>query len=215
MPLCCCAAVAPREPILHVETSACVGLPASCADLAPSAPSSLISSPPLQETYAERFYNQEALHKGAELFRDDRALTSGSGSNAANSSSGGGGSAAAASAAAGACYTVPEGMEVEVFRAAIEQLPATDNPELFGLHSNADIAFRRLQVRRGLWACLLAGCLGEYVAACFGEWLRPDCVLKSLLADASSYAPLCTALYRLVVLPCCPAAGPGGHPAHP
>ena len=37
--------------------------------------------------------------------------------------------------------------QVEVFRAAIEELPANDNPELFGLHSNADLTFRRLQAR--------------------------------------------------------------------
>ena len=37
--------------------------------------------------------------------------------------------------------------QVEVFRAAIEELPANDNPELFGLHSNADLTFRRLQTR--------------------------------------------------------------------
>ena len=131
-----------------------------CPALARSRPRSLSVPRTLQETYAERFYNQEALHKGAELFRDDRTLTSGS---ASNTSAGSGGSAAAAAAAAtaGACYTVPEGVEVEVFRAAIEQLPATDNPELFGLHSNADIAFRRLQVRRGGGG-----------AACEGGWLR-------------------------------------------
>lgn len=82
-------------------------------------------SPPLtpaQETYAERFYAPEALTKGAELFRDERR---------------------------GAVYAVPDGTEVEAFRAAVEELPAQDSPELFGLHSNADLTFRRLQARRG------------------------------------------------------------------
>lgn len=84
-----------------------------------------LSSPTLntpthsQDTYAERFYHSEVLHKGAELYRDERS---------------------------GTAYTVPDGTEVEVFRAAIEELPANDNPELFGLHSNADLTFRRLQV---------------------------------------------------------------------
>ena len=41
---------------------------------------------------------------------------------------------------------MPQGSEVEVFRGAIEELPATDSPELFGLHSNADLTFRTLQV---------------------------------------------------------------------
>ena len=51
-----------------------------------------------------------------------------------------------------AAYEVPDGAEVEVFRGAIEALPDQDNPELFGLHSNADLTFRRLQVgaRAGL-----------------------------------------------------------------
>ena len=44
-------------------------------------------------------------------------------------------------------YEVPDGNEVEVFRSAIEALPDQDNPELFGLHSNADLSFRRLQAR--------------------------------------------------------------------
>jgi dynein heavy chain len=42
---------------------------------------------------------------------------------------------------------VPDGAEVEVFREAIEGLPATESPELFGLHSNADLTFRNLQAR--------------------------------------------------------------------
>ena len=46
-------------------------------------------------------------------------------------------------------YEVPDGSEVEVFRNAIEALPDQDNPELFGLHSNADLTFRRLQVGGG------------------------------------------------------------------
>ena len=44
---------------------------------------------------------------------------------------------------------MPDGNEVEVFRNAIEALPDQDNPELFGLHSNADLTFRRLQVGGG------------------------------------------------------------------
>ena len=79
-----------------------------------------LPAPAPQDTYAEKYYHSEALHRGAELYRDERS---------------------------GVVYTVPAGTEVEVFRAAIEQLPATDNPELFGLHSNADLTFRQLQVR--------------------------------------------------------------------
>lgn len=38
--------------------------------------------------------------------------------------------------------------QVEVFREAIEALPPTESPELFGLHPNADLTFRTLQVTR-------------------------------------------------------------------
>lgn len=40
-----------------------------------------------------------------------------------------------------------------MFRNAIEELPANDSPELFGLHSNADLSYRRLQVRSWGGAC--------------------------------------------------------------
>ena len=49
---------------------------------------------------------------------------------------------------AGTKYCVPDGVEIEVFRDAIEALPATESPELFGLHPNADLTFRTLQVGR-------------------------------------------------------------------
>lgn len=36
-----------------------------------------------------------------------------------------------------------------MFRKGIEELPPTESPEIFGLHSNADIAFRTNQARAG------------------------------------------------------------------
>jgi len=39
-----------------------------------------------------------------------------------------------------------DGTEIEVYRTAIEALPLQEEPELFGLHSNADLTFRTLQV---------------------------------------------------------------------
>ena len=44
-------------------------------------------------------------------------------------------------------YDVPDGKTVEDFRLAIERLPSQDSPEIFGLHSNADLTFRTLQVK--------------------------------------------------------------------
>ena len=42
-------------------------------------------------------------------------------------------------------YQIPQGAEVDAFRKAIETLPLIDNTNLFGLHPNADIAFRTRQ----------------------------------------------------------------------
>ncbi len=62
-------------------------------------------------------------------------------------------------------YEVPDGNEVEVFRNAIEALPDQDNPELFGLHSNADLTFRRLQAR-ACAAALAAHVTGRCSRSC-------------------------------------------------
>jgi len=42
-------------------------------------------------------------------------------------------------------YNIPTGTDINAFRNYIESLPLVDNPELFGLHSNADITFRNKQ----------------------------------------------------------------------
>ena len=44
-------------------------------------------------------------------------------------------------------YPVPDTRDIDVFRADIEKLPPVDSPEVFGLHPNADLTFRTLQVR--------------------------------------------------------------------
>jgi len=43
-------------------------------------------------------------------------------------------------------YQVPDNTDVSVFRTAIESLPPQESPEIFGLHSNADLTYRTLQV---------------------------------------------------------------------
>jgi dynein heavy chain len=42
---------------------------------------------------------------------------------------------------------IPNHTDVKEFRSKIEGLPAQDSPEIFGLHSNADLTFRTLQVQ--------------------------------------------------------------------
>eukprot|EP00899_Mesostigma_viride_P009796 jgi/Mesvir1/18818/Mv04309-RA.2 len=44
-------------------------------------------------------------------------------------------------------YVIPLSSEISFFRQKIEEVPSTDNPEVFGLHSNADLTFRALQVQ--------------------------------------------------------------------
>mmetsp|Transcript_13743 Transcript_13743/g.31844 ORF Transcript_13743/g.31844 Transcript_13743/m.31844 type:complete len:4493 (+) Transcript_13743:136-13614(+) len=39
-------------------------------------------------------------------------------------------------------YVIPAGSDISVFRNVIDQLKHTDNPELFGLHTNADLVYR-------------------------------------------------------------------------
>merc|ERR1719159_245421 len=39
-------------------------------------------------------------------------------------------------------YKVPDGLEIQNFRDAIDTLPAVDSPLIFGLHTNADLTYR-------------------------------------------------------------------------
>jgi len=43
-------------------------------------------------------------------------------------------------------YVVPDTADIGDFRSSIEKLPAQESPEIFGLHPNADLTFRTLQV---------------------------------------------------------------------
>ena len=70
----------------------------------------------LMDSFAEMFFHEDILQKGFSLLRDNPR------------------------------YAVPDGSEIEVYRQAVEQLPPQDSPELFGLHPNADLTFRVLQV---------------------------------------------------------------------
>lgn len=47
-------------------------------------------------------------------------------------------------------YSVPAGNEIEGYRKAIEEFPGQENPGIFGLHPNADLTFRSLQVQAGI-----------------------------------------------------------------
>lgn len=42
---------------------------------------------------------------------------------------------------------IPNAADIETYRKYVETLPAIDKPEIFGLHQNADLTCRTLQVR--------------------------------------------------------------------
>ncbi|GBG77441.1 hypothetical protein CBR_g23890 [Chara braunii] len=44
-------------------------------------------------------------------------------------------------------YVVPYATEIAIFRTAIEALPPHESPELFGMHANAELTYRTLQVK--------------------------------------------------------------------
>ena len=54
-------------------------------------------------------------------------------------------------------YAVPMGTDIDVYRKAIEDLPAQEGPDIFGLNPNADLTFRSLQARAGPCANALLG----------------------------------------------------------
>jgi dynein heavy chain len=45
---------------------------------------------------------------------------------------------------------VPDSTDIDVYRQTIETLPNTESPEVFGLHPNADVTFRTLQVQEAV-----------------------------------------------------------------
>jgi dynein heavy chain, axonemal len=54
---------------------------------------------------------------------------------------------------------VPDSVDIDMFRQTIETLPGTESPEVFGLHPNADITFRTLQVCASPeWPCGMMRC---------------------------------------------------------
>jgi dynein heavy chain, axonemal len=74
----------------------------------------------LMDTYAEKFFHSQCLKPKFELYTDERS---------------------------GFPYNVPDAVDIDLFRAYVETLPGQESPEIFGLHPNADLTFRALQVQ--------------------------------------------------------------------
>ncbi|GFR42148.1 hypothetical protein Agub_g3000 [Astrephomene gubernaculifera] len=79
----------------------------------------------LMDTFAEKYFLQPVLAPNYEVFKDART-------------------------ADGFSYRVPDSTDIDAFRSYIETLPGTESPEIFGLHPNADITFRTLQVQESI-----------------------------------------------------------------
>lgn len=67
-----------------------------------------------------QYFHSAAMKVSCEVYRDERS---------------------------GQPYIIPDGNDIDIFRAYIETLPTQESPEIFGLHPNADLTFRTLQVR--------------------------------------------------------------------
>merc|ERR1719261_1477762 len=75
-------------------------------------------------------------------------------------------------------YIPPVNPDIEVYRKYIESLPLVDDPEVFGLHSNADLAYRTAQTKTTLKAL---GGLGKPLNICLKQEIdRMQKVLKTL-----------------------------------
>merc|ERR1712193_599421 len=42
-------------------------------------------------------------------------------------------------------YKIPEGLEIQAYRDYIDTLPVVDSPNIFGLHTNADLTYRQIE----------------------------------------------------------------------
>ena len=80
-----------------------------------------------------------------------------------------------------ASYAVPSGNDVEGYRKAIEDLPGQESPGIFGLHANADLTFRSLQVQAGVQLILDTQPAGAKVAGGVSKEEVVDQICEDLL----------------------------------
>eukprot|EP00198_Chlamydomonas_reinhardtii_P012689 XP_001702026.1 flagellar outer dynein arm heavy chain gamma [Chlamydomonas reinhardtii] len=114
----------------------------------------------LMDTFAEKYFLQPVLQPSYELFKDTRSSD-------------------------GFSYRVPDSTDIDAFRSYIETLPGTESPEIFGLHPNADITFRTLQVQESIVTILDTMPKG----AGSGSGLSREDVVDKICEDLLSKAP--------------------------
>jgi hypothetical protein len=82
----------------------------------------------------------------------------------------------------GYSYRVPDGSEIETFRALVEVLPGQESPEVYGLHPNADLTFRTLQVQEGLATIVDTMPKGGGGSSGMSREEAVDCIAEDLLS---------------------------------
>ena len=87
--------------------------------------------------------------------------------------------------------------EVETFRAAIEALPLQEAPEVFGLHANADLTFRALQVAEAV--AVVEGTQPKGGAAA-GGGAQEDKVEKTCQGLLAKLPPAFKGKYKEIIL---------------
>ena len=73
-------------------------------------------------------------------------------------------------------------MQIEVYRKAIEELPGQESPGIFGMHANADLTFRSLQVQDGVQLILDTRPAGGAAAGGISREELVDKICEELLA---------------------------------
>lgn len=97
-------------------------------------------------------------------------------------------------------YSVPAGNEVEGYRKAIEEFPGQENPGIFGLHPNADLTFRSLQVQAGVQMILDIQPAGVKAAGGASKEDVVDKICEDLLAKVQHMFRICL---QDLILPSC------------
>lgn len=107
------------------------------------------------DTYAEKYFLQAMCTPMYELYKDDRS---------------------------GFSYRVPDTNDIDSFRNTIEALPGTESPEIFGLHPNADVTFRTLQVQDAVFTILDTMPKGGAAAGGLSREEQVDKICEDLLS---------------------------------
>lgn len=98
----------------------------------------------------------------------------------------------------GFSYRIPDTTDIDTFRAAIEALPGQESPEVYGLHPNADLTFRTLQVQEAMSTILDTMPKGAGGGGGLSREETVDHICQDLLSKVSGTCTTCWLPYFLV-----------------